>query len=177
MTWGRVNEIRIFIFVWTIPAAQDLLESECVLQSAVTLVDGAERERESARLPSDFIVMDMDLWFYGLGSERNSQRERDEEKETKRIEREGEDLKKIAMSAGCALWQCLAWSVCQGSRAARYGRSLDTDGLAGREKAQYWQGAKLQTHPSVWPLCLSVGENRTDFRLMDSSVYKNRDVW
>ncbi len=52
------------------------------------------REIESARLPSDFIVMDMDLWFYGLGSERNSQRERDEEKETKRIEREGEDLKK-----------------------------------------------------------------------------------
>ncbi len=44
-------------------------------------------ERERARLPSDFIVMDMDLWFYGPGSERNSQRERDEEKETKRIER------------------------------------------------------------------------------------------
>ncbi len=68
------------------------------------------------------------------------------------------------MSAGCALWQCLAWSVCQGSRAARHGWSLDTDGLAGREKPQYWQGAKLQTHPSVWPLCLSVGENRDRFQ-------------
>ncbi len=52
------------------------------------------RERESARLPSDFIVMDMDLWFYGLGSERNSQRERDEEKETKRKIERGRGFKK-----------------------------------------------------------------------------------
>lgn len=63
------------------------MESECVLHSAVTLMDGGERERESVHdCPVTFLLWTWTSDFTDW-DQRGIVRERDEEKETKRIER------------------------------------------------------------------------------------------